>query len=398
MRGTQVLQSVLLGLALVTFCDRECRAQDSLRVVPGWGVDTSSSGGGDYVSQGPVPEIYRAWSTYLRTDATRQAPTKFWSAAEQRRWARYDIAGSFAYQGFPATVLSIQLARSGAMDEYVVRTLFASVNGPSKDIKPIALTRVYAVRESGRWVFANALPYLTHDWSRHNVGHITYIVQPGHRFDQQKARNAARFADSTAAMFGVSPLPKLEYYVTDTPEEIHRILGLDFLVGGAQQSYFDPVRRMVLVGSPVFAENHRHELTHFALLPFIVAGRMPGIINEGTATWLGGSLGKSYPGVMREYAAFLSAHPSIMLDSVLTEAEHDLGIRPAGAALVEMTYQLGGVGAVKTLMRGGHSNDELRSTLTKVFGKPWPEIQAEWRAHILEYGSRSSEPPPNMRR
>jgi len=385
MRPTLKVRLVALALASHAVFSSVARSQDSVRVVPNWGLDTSSTGSGDYTTQGPVPEIYRAWRDYLRSDAERQSPTKYWSAAEQRRWSRYDIAGGYAYQGFPATVLSIQPAQPGATDEYVVRTLFASANGPAKDVKPIALTRIYAIRENGHWVFANALPRLTRDWKRHLVGHITYIVQPSHSFDEGKARSAVRFADSVAAMFGVQPITDLNYYVADTPEEIHRILGLDFMVGGDQASYSDPVRQMILVGNSVFGENHRHELTHSVLVPLIKAGNTPGVINEGVATWLGGSLGKSFPDVMREYAVFLAAHPTITLDSVLTVTEHDLGTRPAGAVLVEMTYRHGGITAVKALMAGGRTDAQLRAALKKALEMSWPELERMWRAHVLEY-------------
>jgi hypothetical protein len=385
MRPTLKVRFVGLALASHVVFSSTARSQDSVRVVPGWGLDTSSTGSGDYTTQGPVPEIYRAWRDYLRSDARRQSPTKYWSAAEQRRWSRYDIAGGYAYQGFPATVLSIHLAQPGVTDQYVVRTLFASTNGPTNDVKPIALTRVYAIRESGRWVFANALRRLTRDWKRHLVGHITYIVQPGHIFDEGKARRAVRFADSVAAMFGVQPVTDLNYYVADTPEEIHRILGLDFMVGGDQASYSDAAKQMILVGNSIFGENHRHELTHFVLLPLMIGGNTPDIINEGAATWLGGSLGKSYPDVMREYAAFLAVHPAITLDSVLTVTDHDLGTRPAGAALVEMTYRHGGIATVKALMAGGRTDVQLRAALEKSLGMPWPEIERMWRAHVLEY-------------
>lgn len=385
MRPTLIVRLAALTFATHAVLSSVARSQDSVRVVPGWGVDTSSTGSGDYTTQGPVPEIYRAWRDYLRSDAQRQSPTKYWSAAEQRKWSRYDIAGGYAYQGFPATVLSIQLAHPGATDEYVVRTLFASVDGPAKDAKPIALTRVYVIRESGQWVFANALPRLTRDWKRHVIGHITYIVQPGHNFDAGKARSAVRFADSVAAMFGVQPITGLSYYVADTPEEIHRILGLDFMVGGEQASYADPGKQMILVGSSVFGEDHRHELTHFALAALTWTPNTAGIINEGTATWLGGSLGKSFPDVMREYAAFLATHPAITLDSVLTVTEHDLGTRPAGAALVEMTYRHGGIAAAKALMAGGRTDAQLRAVLEKSLEMSWPEIERMWRAHVLEY-------------
>ena len=385
MRLTGKLQIFTLAVASHVVLPSLARSQDSVRVVPGWGVDTSSTESGDYTTQGPVPEIYRAWRDYLRSDAQRQSPTKYWSAPEQRQWSRYDIVAGYAYQGFPATVISIQPAQSGAPDEYVVRTLFASVNGPAKDAKPIALTRVYAVRESGQWVFANALPRLTRDWKRHVVGHITYIIQPGHKLDEGKARSAVRFADSVAAMFGVQPITELNYYVADTPEELHRILGLDFMVSGDQASYSDAARQMILVGSSVFGEAHRHELTHYVLDPLMRSGNTPGIINEGIATWLGGSLGKSYPDVMKEYAAFLTAHPSITLDSVLTVEDHDLGTRPAGAALVEMTYRRGGIQAVKALMASGRTDAQLRVAVQKSFETSWLEIERLWRVHVLEY-------------
>ena len=128
---------VLVGFASVSqiLLPSVSRAQDSVRVVPGWGIDTSHTGSGDYTTQGAVPEIYRIWRDYLRSDAMLQSPTRYWSAAEQRKWSpRYDIAGGYAYQGFPATVLSLELARPGATDEYVVRTLFSSTDGPANDV------------------------------------------------------------------------------------------------------------------------------------------------------------------------------------------------------------------------------------------------------------------------
>ncbi len=398
MRLTMKVRFIAFAFVSQALFPSVSRAQDSVRVVPGWGIDTSFTGSGDYTTQGPVPEIYRAWRDYLRLDAQRQSPTRYWSAAEQRRWSRYDLAGDHAYQGFPATVLSIQLAHPGVGDEYVVRTLFSSTDGPTNDVKPIALTRVYAIRENGHWVFANALPRLTREWKRHSIGHITYIVQPEHKFNEEKARSAARFADSVATVFGVPPLKSLDYYVADTPEEILRIMGLDFMVGGEQASFSDPARQMILVGSAAFGEDHRHELTHFVLAPVTWTANTAEIVNEGIATWLGGSLGKSFPGVMKEYAAFLTALPTITLDSVLTVTEHDLGKRPAGAALVEMTYQHGGVEAVKALAGSGRSSAQVHAALEKSLGTPWPEIARMWRAHVLAYavtppekrGARSS--------
>jgi hypothetical protein len=96
--------------------------------------------------------------------------------------------------------------------------------------------------------------------------------------------------------------------------------------------------------------------------------------------------------VMKDYAVFLAAHPAITLDSVLTVPDHDYGTRPAGAALVALAYQHGGITAVKTLMNGGRSDDDLRASAPKVFGKPWPDIEAHWRRYVLGFADSPQSP------
>jgi hypothetical protein len=332
-----------------------------------------------------VPEIYRAWRAYLRARPERQGPTPLWSAAEQRRWPQYDLTAVIAYQGFPATVVDIRPTRPGASDEFVVRTLFATASGRTRDVRPLALTRVYAVREEGHWVFASALPRLTRDWRRESVGPISYVLEPGHRFDRRRAERALRFADSVAAAFRLPRIAPLTYYVTDTPEAMYRILGVDWTIGGIG-GYASRPNRMIFSGNPTVGEEYRHEFAHVVLGPLVPATGTHHVVEEGAATWLGGSLGHDHPALMREYAAFLHARPAVTLDSVLFGAgDPELGRNPAGAALVEMAHQRGGVAAVTTLLGIGRSDAELRATLERVLGEPWPAIAQRWRAHVLAF-------------
>lgn len=80
----------------------------------------------------------------------------------------------------------------------------------------------------------------------------------------------------------------------------------------------------------------------------------------------------------------------VTLDSVLTVTEHDLGTRPAGAAIVEMVYRHGGVAAVKGLISGGRTDPQLRASLEKGLEMSWPQIERAWRAHVLEYAADST--------
>ena len=371
-------------------------AQAPLRLTPGWGVDTLAvaRGWGDFAWVQPVPEIYRRWRAYLEAhNDGRKGPSPFWSAAEQAKWPDYDLAGMQALQGGQPTVLDIRPASPGDTSAYVVKTLFARLVGDrSPAVKPIALSRVYAVRERGQWVFANALPRLTKEWARERVGPITYVVQPGHRFDRGRAAAAVQFADSVANAFGAPRLAALTYYVTDSPDEMHRIMGLDwFITGGTRGGgYSRSADRLVFSGDPIVGEAYLHELAHFALAPILPSGSVHPMIAEGIASWLGGSLGMDYTHMMRAYAEYLRAHPTVGLETVLGDNDVDVGWRPAGALLCAMVFERGGVPAVKQLLASGRTNDALRQEVGRLLGADWAAVAAAWRRQALAFSTSSS--------
>jgi hypothetical protein len=366
---------LLLALICATLNVSVAAAQNVTRVAPGWSVDTLQGPWIDAGWHARVPEIFRAWREYLLADAKLQNPSPRWSAAEQRMWPGYDLTASLAYHA-DATVLDIRPTAPGS-DEYVVKTLFARAVGPQHDVRPVALTRVYAIREDGRWVFANALPRLTRDWPRTTIGAVTYVVSPARSLDRNRAARAIAFADSIAESLGLPKIEKLTYYVASNSEELQRVMGFDWTFGG-YGSYSLPWNQLILSGDSAFAEAHRHELIHLVLSPITGERRTHSIINEGIATWLGGMLGRTYEQMRGEYASFIATRPEITLDLILATDQPDYGHNPAGAILVHMVHERGGMAAVKQLLRGGRSNDELRATLTRLLGIPWNEVLAQW--------------------
>jgi hypothetical protein len=362
-------------------------AQRSLPVVAGWGVDTTGAVAWiDIPMAEDVRVIFRRWAGYLRSDPRQQAPTSLWSAEEQRRWPQYDLTASIAYHGFPATVLEIRSAAPEAPGGYVVKTLFASAAGPDRGIRPIALTRVYAIREGGQWVFSNALTHLTRDWRREAVGPITYVLEPGYPFDRDRAGRAVRFADSLAAAFEVPGLERLTWYLTGSPERLYRIMGVEWTVGGAGFGYASYGDRLIFSGDPSVGEDYRHEIAHFVLGPLQSAGDTHPLINEGVAAWLGGSMGRDFRTLMAEYAAYLRSRPEVTLDSVLAPEGPDRGTRPGGATLALMAFEQGGVMAVKDLLASGRSTAQLQAALGRILGIDWPAIAARWRTRALAFG------------
>lgn len=219
--------AILVGLSAVLMHAPIAAAQGGIRITAGWGVNLERA---PWVESSWYPvasEIYDAWSEYLGSHARRQTPTHLWSEAEQQRWPlNYDLTASAAYQGSTGTVLDIRPAESGSTDEFIVRTLFgAAADGFAM---PLAITRVFAIREGDRWVFANALPRMTANWPRTEIGPFTFVSHPSRELDLERAADAVAFADSVAALFEIRSIDSLTYYVDDDPESLRRVTGIDW--------------------------------------------------------------------------------------------------------------------------------------------------------------------------
>jgi hypothetical protein len=355
-------------------------AQSITRVSAGWGVDTLTAGWSEAPWHDAAAAIYRAWSEYLLADPHLQAPTPLWSAAEQQRWPAYDLTAGIAYKGMPATVLGVRPVAPDRADEYIVQTLFAAVAGTQRDVRPVALTRVHAVREGNAWVFANALPRYTRGWRHETVGPVTYVVDPAHRFDASRAARGIAFADSLAHAFGVPPLQDVTYVVARSPDELHRALGVEWTFGAQGHGYALPWNRLILSGDGAFGEENRHELVHYVLAPILEERRTHPIISEGVATWLGGTVGRGRDALLAEYATFVRDRPDVTLDAILDDEGPDRGWYPGGALLVMMVHEQGGTPALRRLLAGGRSNDALRATLVDLLGVSWDEVATSWHA------------------
>lgn len=358
-------------------------------VVPGWGIDTSgvASAWSDVERAQDVREIYLRWSRYLRSNPRHFAPTELWATEDQQRWPAFDLAASIAYQGVPATVLEITPVAADARDKYVVRTIFSAVTGTPSEVKPIAVTRVYAVRRGSGWVFTNVIADATRQWRRERVGSFTYVIEPEYPFDRRRAEQAVTFADSLADAFAVPRVSEVTYYLTSGREAVHRIMGVEWSVGGASVGYASPANRLIFSGEPAAGENYRHEIVHFVLQPLQQQGRPHALVNEGVATWLGGSMGRDFDTLTREYADYLRRHPEVSLDVVLDPGGPDRGTRPAGAILVLMIFESGGLDAVKDLLTSGNSEEQLKAAVSRLTACSWPEFARRWRERAIAAGA-----------
>ena len=355
-----------------------------IRMSLGFGVDTARS---------PDREILALYRRYLlhRLDSIHPHPE--WAGAEQVRWPVFDLLSGYVYQGFRDFTI-VHLAPAAGLDStYLIRTLIASVDDSTREVRPLALYRVYAIREGGHWVLANALPRLTRAWSRETIGRVTFIHPATRPLARARAAATAAFVDSLAGAFQLPVPPGIDYYFSDDLLDTFAAMGLDFFplgsdtVGGRANT----ADRLVFVGSSSAGESYRHELAHIVLQPLIERGSTTGLVMEGLMTWTGGSAGLEFRALLPGLATYVAAHPDLTLRGILDAPPPRAGTLDVGydgfAVLCDMIYRAGGIAALREWLQAGREPDQVLGAAARLLGVPTEQLDASWRRRALSYGS-----------
>jgi hypothetical protein len=325
-----------------------------------------------------VGNIVRLVRAYLAKPDSSARSRGLWSTATDFDRRVGDLTTE-AYQGFPATIVSV--ASDGPGDSvYVVRVLYASADSTGQRISPLALQRLFAVRESGApfsFRLSGALPRLTREWEQRTSGHLTFWYAPGQKPNPAKISHASRFVDSVAALFQVPPPRHLDMYLGRSLEEVQRGVGLDFFPaasadrgrgGGAYSG-----RDIVLVGNPALGETYLHELAHAVLSPTVPTRN--GLFNEGVATWLGGSRGRTPQEVYVRLRQIQIARPALTFGQVLNRDIPDAAAEEmtdayyaTGALVVDAVYRRAGLSGLRALAQLNNDPSALLAALPAQLG------------------------------
>lgn len=342
------LTAAVLGGFLIC---RQGHAQvASTAVSLGFGIDTTEASTGDVV------RLVRA---YLARPDTSARSRGLWSTATDFDRRVGDLTMSHAYQGFPATIVSV--ASDGPGDSvYVVRVLYARADSTGANVSPLALQRLYAIREPDAtfgFRLSGALPRLTRDWERRSKGRVTFWYAPGQHPNVEKISRSSRVVDSVATLFQVPPPSHIDMYLAGSLEEAERAIGLDFFPaasadqGRGGQAMFPGI---VLVGTPSIGEGYVHEIVHVILGPTFPSRSR--LFAEGAATWIGGSRGRTPRETYALLYQFQADHPAATLAQVLKDDVPDASARErteafyaTAAVIVDSVYRLAGMAGLRAL-------------------------------------------------
>lgn len=376
LRGAVIRVTVLSALWWMLLAPRPARAQMPVPAVSlGFGVDTTVTDVGDIV------HLMRAY--LAQPDSTARA-RGLWSSASAFDRRVGDLTAPEVCQGFPATIVGVTGVtvepRTRTDTAYVVKVLYARYDSTQHRVAPLALQRLYAVREAGGpfpFRLSGALPRLTRDWEHRATGRMTFWYAPGQHLDPKKIARASRFVDSVASLFRVTPPEHMDVYITASSDEAQRAIGLDFFPAasgpGDGNGGLTLPHGIVLVGNPRIGEAYLHEFVHVVLWPlFPHASRL---FTEGVATWLGGSQDRSLAQMYALLHAYQTAHPEISISDLLGGGSVPGGARAwtdamyaTGALVADAVYRRSGIEGLRRFALLPAAPDRLIAELPALLG------------------------------
>lgn len=371
--------TILIWLLLFLFSANATLGQQTkIDVAIHWRVDTTKK---------EIKEVAVLWTNYLNSTPDSLYDNPYWNSAEKAKYKSFDFSIPYMYQlpskrllnYYKPTILSIE--KEG--EHYGIRTLFSAegLEEAYRKTNPWCITKLYAVKEKGEWRLKNALPVITERWNRKTIGKITFVYPEHHQFNNNLATKANQFCNELSKEFIFPEWNPFEYYITESGDEVGKLLNFDFYAAGYTTGIGDNDKRILLSGFG--SEYYPHEFVHLIVPKF----ERHGLIEEGFATWKGGQNGKTFDECAELLANELAKNDTVTFADILNRnwGWQYASFYTTGAILCKAAYDKGGIGLVKKLLETPRDGEKLVATICSLFEIKGKDIDAFWRGEVMKY-------------
>lgn len=267
----------------------------------------------------------------------------------QSGYFQFDRLTQLTY--FVPYILSIEKIES----DIVIRTMFTGKEMSLSDTAirnqlPTGIIRIKVIPDSKGIRLSNLINDETQNWNRYKTKNINYIVNNSIEIDKKQCDNAQNFIDSISTLWGKISNKTIDYYVSNSSESINRLIGSEFaFYGGVGNGVASSNGSYLLVGNKDY--NYKHELAHI-----VFNGTTNRLLSEGITTYFGGTNGKNYSEVKRE---FLENNSPLTLQKITDISGYpgQKNYYVLGAVLCELVIKQKGIAGIKAIWEAEGSGD-----------------------------------------
>jgi hypothetical protein len=294
-------------------------------------------------------EIIALWTKYIQSGEYQNPETTYWDTSQYRLpdyflWMLNWSSITTRSPKVQCTILGVFAVENG---HYAIKTSLTHLN-EDQTIVLDAILSVYAKKVNGNYLLVNSSQYHKGVWQQQQVGNVSYYIHPTHQFSEEEAQRMNDFNEEIAGIFNVSPM-SFDYFVSSYSREIVCLLGYDYMskiyIPGQTGGVADSFNRVVYAGNN--AAYYAHELVHiYTNELFPNANHF--WLNEGFATYMGGSGGKDLDWHIAKFKAYVLENPDFEIS--LSELR---GYIPNGEHHTEFRYVIGGLICKKVIETHG---------------------------------------------
>ena len=260
-----------------------------------------------------IRQAIQLWERYLNERVIRLQTEACWSAAERKKYAVPDqliIAKIRSYDPELSKVKPTLVSARRMEDSLVVLKTFFAKTDSNQYATPVILLDAHVRPEGDSLRLFRPLEWNTRHWLQRKVGDITYQYKPEHSFNDSLAQALDGFSRQLSGRFHIGPLA-FDYYLYDSTEELFRMNGFDYeplmfteeQTGGMAETYNG------ILHAANGAEWYPHEVVHLYARDAYPERHY--WLEEGLATYLGGSVGQPLEWHLKRIARHLDAHPEL---------------------------------------------------------------------------------------
>jgi len=240
----------------------------------------------------------------------------------------------------------------------------------TNEISMLIIYNLIVVKGENGYLLKNILEHNTTNWKEYKVGNIKYLVTPFHKFEMLDAIEFNKINTELASYFEIGKI-SFTYFLSNSNRELMQILGYDFadtmFFSNQNGSITYPHDNLIFSGNN--SEVNRHELVH--LYTNQKFKNKNNIIDEGVATFFGGSKGIDYANHLIKLKNHLkhnhiNLHEELFLNNYVLDETTSLRYT-LGAFLCDLTLKKGGEKLLFELLNSGKTDADLIKFVQNTF-------------------------------
>lgn len=259
--------------------------------------------------------IINALSDFLESKDKSLTQNIHWlpSDFEKYGYPYYDLymieASKFGSTFYKPTLMEIIPTK--ASNKKIIKLAFIGHRLEQNENQIKSIYNIIANIENENILFSKYLDLACQDWQIINSGSLTYKISPLRKAVQSQIENQLKDINKICGFFNTDPIP-ITYYSCTSVKEVFEIRGFDYHT----LMYVDTTGGLADFGNIIYsgnnAETYTHEITHVytkKLFPSI-----NNFIDEGIATYVGGSGGFDYEWHREKLKTFLAKNPHYKIE------------------------------------------------------------------------------------